>query len=422
MNNWRDKLPVKLQKVRINFLMNEAFMGVYSAGKEIAFSLAVPTAGTDGNRVLYNEGQFDKWSPNEKDGVHWHEMMHLVLEHPLKLAERPDFYKNRQQANVAMDIIINYAGLQQRKIFPKDGILPNNWEAGPDDYAKIAKMSLAQAYEYLSKTCHCEEEEPNPLGKPSLPDPNEMGEVYPWKPEPEEGNDTGVGVTEKSAELQKPTPEQLKQKSAENKQEIASALASAKLAGLMDGGMEKIVNEILHPKLKWDSLLTKEIARTSKSNYTWFPPNRRFIHQDIYLPSMTGQSLGNSVWITDTSGSVDLHTTGGIEGALVNGYRTHEGKCTVLSADTKVNHVQEITHETAHKFKGHWVGGGGTNYRGAFRWIRENMSRQKIDFCIYATDGYCSRFPDERPKFPVIWVIWDHDNFKPPFGKVIYVN
>ncbi|MCK4653767.1 MAG: hypothetical protein KAU01_04920 [Candidatus Cloacimonetes bacterium] len=37
---------------------------------------------------------------------------------------------------------------------------------------------------------------------------------------------------------------------------------------------------------------------------------------------------------------------------------------------------------------------------------------------IYFTDGYCDSFPDSLD-YPVLWILTDKTNFKPPFGEVI---
>ena len=68
---------------------------------------------------------------------------------------------------------------------------------------------------------HCDENEPNPEGKPELPDHEMDGDVIPWDPEGDgngEGDDDGDGSSgDKSEDEGKagkgPTPEQVQQRS-----------------------------------------------------------------------------------------------------------------------------------------------------------------------------------------------------------------
>ena len=101
------KIPEALQKVRIDFLLKEGFLGHFMSYRPDDFSDQVPSAGTDGNKTLWNPVWFDSLTSAEKEGVKRHETKHDLYEHSLRLSERPDFYTNRRQANVAMDVIIN---------------------------------------------------------------------------------------------------------------------------------------------------------------------------------------------------------------------------------------------------------------------------------------------------------------------------
>ena len=422
-----EETPQKLVKVRLNFLFDQPYLGAYMAQRPDVFSDKVPTAGTDSNRTHWNEPWFDSLTSAERDGVKEHEGWHDILEHPVRIAERPDFYTNKKQANVACDVIVNAKCLANRKVLPKDGILPETWPYGVDDFYKISEMTLPQAYLYIGNNFHCDQDQPNPQGLPPLPDHDMDSDVLPWEPEGDGQGDDGdssdnkCGDAKSGQQSNQPTPEQIEEKLAENRKLLSQALQAGKLAGNIPAELEKQITEMLNPKLKWTKMLTNMIARSSKTNYSFFPSNRRFIHKRMHLPSLVGQSLGRGIWITDTSGSVDEHTTNEIDAELKGMYSTHEGECTIISADTCVQNVEHMNHNNAKRFKPTWKGGGGTNYRGAFRWIQENI-KGKVDFCIYATDGHCESFPKEKPNFPVYWVLWDQVSFNPPFGKVIYVN
>ena len=84
---------------------------------------------------------------------------------------------------------------------------------------------------------------------------------------------------------------------------IAKAMQVAKQAGKMPGGMEVFLEELLQPKLDWRNMLRQFVITTAKSDFSWQRPNRRHIHDDLYMPSLTGESLGQIVFLIDVSGS-----------------------------------------------------------------------------------------------------------------------
>jgi len=457
--------PPELQKTRIHFLMNEPFLGMLSCNTELKWREDIKTACTNGDYIAFNQEYHDYLLFREREGVFAHETLHIMFEHHLVFAST-DWMDNHDVFNVAADVIINKVCLDNGYKLPENGILPHNWPFGVDDFFKIAKMNIYEAYKYVASKFKkrppddgegepCEDGEDGTGGqgkspsdksedddKPELPDHRATGEVEPWQPEGDddgdegdgddgdedgkgsgegEGEEEGDGDGDGKGKGRAPTKEEIENKSEETKKRIAQALASAKLQGKMPGGLERIVEDILKPKLKWSFLLMRDVAQTSRSTYTWYPPNRRFIHQDLYLPRMTGQSIGHGLYIGDTSGSMDVPTMGEITSELNGLFSTHAGTCTVISCDAEVQNVQEFNSQKL-PFEPDWKGGGGTNYRPAFRWVDENMKGKRIDFAIYATDGWCDRFPDKAPKYPVFWVVWDYSDFKPPFGKVIYVD
>ena len=67
-------------------------------------------------------------------------------------------------------------------------------------------------------------------------------------------------------------------------------------------------------------------------------------------------------------------------------------------------------------------GGGGTDFRVIFEYIRENCSMELPACIVIFTDGDGS-FPDESEALgvPVLWVI-NNIRFTPPWGKVTRVT
>jgi predicted metal-dependent peptidase len=61
-------------------------------------------------------------------------------------------------------------------------------------------------------------------------------------------------------------------------------------------------------------------------------------------------------------------------------------------------------------------GRGGTDFRPAFDWVRDNASDARV--LIYLTDGW-GEFPKEVPDIPTLWLSWDLAESGYPFGQVV---
>lgn len=103
------------------------------------------------------------------------------------------------------------------------------------------------------------------------------------------------------------TPEE--QKAAEEKLQgaIEDALRQgAFLVGKMGGEVPRGLGELLEPKVDWKQQLADFIQETCQGSdeATWRRPNRRFLHDDMYLPSTHSEAIGKLVFGIDTSGSI----------------------------------------------------------------------------------------------------------------------
>jgi len=70
-------------------------------------------------------------------------------------------------------------------------------------------------------------------------------------------------------------------------------------------------------------------------------------------------------------------------------------------------------------------GGGGTDFRPPFEWVKKNIDG-KPTCMIYFTDMACSRFPED-PGYPTIWVqtetMYSGSHWgDPPFGELIKMD
>ena len=100
--------------------------------------------------------------------------------------------------------------------------------------------------------------------------------------------------------------------------------------------------------------------------------------------------------------------------ALVRAEVTGGGKLLVV-ADAKVHHVEHGAAIDRLLLQGRVRGGGGTDHRPVFDWVREH-GRQP-DLFIGLTDLF-TRFPNTRPHYPVLWVA-PESHGRAPWGRIL---
>lgn len=203
---------------------------------------------------------------------------------------------------------------------------------------------------------------------------------------------------------------------------IQSKLVVAKLGGTEAGMgspyLNRLIKDIIESKLNWRQILYAFIDQFSKNDYNWNRPCRRYIAQDLYLPSLYDEEIGQIVVVWDTSGSIDQDMLDSFN-AEMNAMKIAYGMdITALYVD------DEITDESVQVFSRYEmieckpVGGGGTDFRPPFKYLEDN---QIVPAClIYFTDGRCNKFPNETPDYPVLWV--GTLPFSPPFGEFILLT
>lgn len=202
------------------------------------------------------------------------------------------------------------------------------------------------------------------------------------------------------------------------------AKINSKRYGNLAGATACAVQELVEPKVDPKEILQKFIAMTAKNDFMWAPPNKKYIQQNIYLPSLRSEELGTVIITIDTSISIrqsDLDQFAAITSAILEAYQKIE--VIVLYCDTHVYEPQYFSHEDL-PIKLELKGRGGTDFRPPFAWIKEN-NIEPLCF-LYFTDLECDLFPKPDPYYPVMWVCTNSKESgwwtKPPFGEILFIE
>jgi len=368
-------------------------------GKDMAIFVdkdaGIPYAATDGFNLIINADTFFDWTLNEQIFVVCHEIMHCVFNHcaiGMQLQQRgkvtyPDGTEveyDHGQMNQAMDYVIN-AIISDSKIgtMPKIGCLDpaiaTSADNAMDTYRKIYQPG----------------------------NPGKEGFDKHLKP----GASTGMGPAQA---VQQRNPSAWAQA-------VKDGADAARAMGRLPANLDRVLTEILEPKVDWASQIVALFARkVGSGTYDWRRPDRRLITRDVYAPGRSGFGAGDVVVAVDTSGSIGAKEIAmffaEMSGILED---VKPKRMFVMWCDAVVHRVDELEDGgdlVALRAK-KAPGGGGTSFVPVFdEIVKLGIEPEAL---VYLTDGM-GTFPKQAPRYPVIW-----GNIYPaakyPFGDVVDV-
>jgi predicted metal-dependent peptidase len=366
-------LTRRLSKAKTGLILEHPFIGSIAINMPFILSEDIPTAATNGKYVKFNPQFIADQTDEELKFLVAHEVMHPMLEHNFRRGGR-----DQRKWNRAADYVINELLVQ-------------------DSVGKMPQGGLQNTSIY------------NAGGGTS------DGIYNILEDEPEGGDGgyaDGTGPFD-DCEDAEGSPAEQAQAQAEMKIQVAQAAQAAKMMGKMTGNMARLVDEVLSPKVDWRDVLRQFIVKARTDERTWARPNRRFISQGMYMPSKSGEMMGELLFAVDCSGSIDQHTLNQFAAEI----KTVKDDCLptrihVVYFDSEVSHSESYAPEDDLDIKAH--GGGGTAFSPVFRYAEEHSIEPVA--CVFLTDLYCYDFGD-APDYPVLWVSNGDD--KAPFGEVV---
>ena len=369
----------KISKAMTDLVLDHPFFSSLALRLKVVETEACPTGYVNGHEIGYNPKWIEPMPVPQIRGFIAHEVMHLAMCHQTRIGERDHGWWN-----IAGDMAIN-------------GILSKAGFELPDTQCLDSKYDNMSAEEIYSKIYDGNDKG----GSGSNSDPGGCGSV----------------------QKKQGSPNDLKQEEQEWKSATISAMNAAKSQGNVPGELLRMVEEMKRPKLDWREMLREFVETSAKNDYNWKVPNRRYSQQRIILPSLLSKELGTAVIAVDTSGSVsqgELDQFAGEISSILEEYQ--DITVQVLYCDTRVAKTEEFhSSDLPIQLKIH--GGGGTDFRPPFTWVKKNLETPTC--LIYFTDLECRSFPKD-PGYPTIWV-WTKTHSgrsygTPPFGQVISMD
>lgn len=190
------------------------------------------------------------------------------------------------------------------------------------------------------------------------------------------------------------------------------ATEMAKRQSALPTGMERLGKKVIAPSTDWRFLLYAAINRHMRNDYAFMPPNKKFLHLGVALPSLRSDTLSLCVAV-DSSGSINEELLGAFLSEFESIMQSFPAvKIELLIADAKVH--GHYTFQSSQPMKYAIKGGGGTDFRPVFDYIEANLPMTSM--LLYFTDGD-GQFPKKAPYYEVLWAL--SRKAKIPFGRTI---
>lgn len=334
---------------------------------------SIPTLATNGKIIKYNPEFINSLSLKETVFGLAHEVLHCLFLHCIRRGDREP-----GRWNVATDYVINDMLVSERVGTPIKDILLDR--------------SLAQAANGVAEKLYAML--PEDTGKDNAP--GEAGSSL-------DSVEDGAGDAAGEAELE-----------AQWKIKGIQAANAAKAAGTLTAGQRKLVDQISKPRVDWKQVLRRFLTTPIKHHATYSKPKRRFMCEDIILPSLTGERMGSIVVAVDCSGSTfddaTLKAFASEIAAIVED--VCPTKVEVIYFDTEV--ARHDTFECGEPVGFVPTGGGGTAFSPVFEYIEKNDLSPVA--CVVLTDLYCDDY-GPCPEYPVLWVSTGKQGA--PWGEIV---
>lgn len=324
---------------------------------------SVPTAGTDGLRIVINPDFFDRLSVEERMFLLLHETLHVCLKHTQRKQGR-----DHRLWNVAADYVINLSLENYGLKTPSGGLIDH----------KYAGMTSEAVYEQLVREGNQQEPDYDDLMPPSPDQSQEIDDVL-------------------------------------KRAETASRMGGHSLEDL-PAELRQHIQEMNEPKLNWRVILQRFMYETSRDDYSFRKPNRKFFPK-YYLPSLHSEGLSRVDFIVDTSGSIDDEQFNQFISEVDKVLKQFMPKSIGFTQFDTQYHGTQMIDRFSDVTKLEFRGGGGTCIRSTMEAVKDFPTKCLIVF----TDGWMNTdFID--PGIPTVWAVYGGCDFKPPFGKVIHFD
>jgi len=419
----KEKILEDFRRARIYLLRYHPFfsyLAMYLKPKVISeeeskkLGIDVIAVAKDGTLAL-NE-KFCEYSVKEQAGMLAHEIMHLVFEHPKRFLELLKSKKEGCQYiyNLAGDVTVDNVVLRSLPL-PESEVVRLDLEKNTATVQiggmkivinNIDKKTTEEIYEEIMKDIP-----EDMLKKVKVPTEFLFGKDEGDADSDRKEGGTGTEISSISGKGKKEL----------NWKDLAiEAYTQAKLRGDVPAGLERLVEDLVKPKINWRTVLRRYFSQLIPYDYTYSKPHKKSEAVGVYIPAIKKEGMELAVAI-DTSGSISEEDLRDFVSEMAGIVQQCNATVWAIICDCEVysvNKVRNISELKNIKIKG----GGGTSHIPVFEELKKNPKLKNVKVLVALTDGY-TEVPKRPPQgLTTFWVISrDGIKEKMPFGVTVFM-
>mgnify|MGYP003635638618 FL=1 len=410
----KDTADTIMSRARTRLVSSHPFFGNASMKLKLIEDSSIDTMCTDGKVIRYNPDFVEDQIMLHNVGVLAHEVMHVTNGHMLRRGTR-----NHKLFNVACDYAINPILVKGGFELPEGVLLDDAYE----------NMSAEEIYNILIDQYEDQEDDDDsgsgnsPEGQPDTSDSDDSGsgsgsDSDEESDEDSDGSGSGSGnplddwvqdtfgdqigevEDQKNADGSELNESEKQREIQDLNVSNAQSEMRAKSSGRGGGGFATELKGSQEEGTDWETLLLSICQDSISEEFTYNRPNRRYIAEDIYMPSRDKSDVRCAVIGLDTSYSVENKMLNLFKGGLTRIFEdVGFDKIYVIDFTDRVERVTE--YDRGDEFDMSDRFGGGTHFASVTDWIEEEGINPSC--LIYLTDGY-GRAPIQ-PDYPVVWCL-----------------
>ena len=380
-----------IRRGRTRLLSRRPFYGHLACSLKLREDAQLSTMSTDSVHLYYNADFASSLSKPQMEAAIAHEVTHVYLKHVFRMAKITgrdmDYWP---LAAIAADMAINPT-LKEAGFELIDGaVYPDKefWNDSLEAHYKRLKKSAKKIT--VNCTGGCSGVKPMVGENGKIPSPAEVSRL-----EEELGT------------------------------RIMNAAKFARAAGKLPADIERLIQELRASKVAWFDVVRRFMQTITKNDYRMLPPNRRYIHAGLYLPSLRSEAVSDVLLIADGSGStcqVFPQFISEMASVLID---VRPERLHAMVWDTRCTWMKEFdcyseeSHQSLAAMQAEMGAGGGTVFTECFDWF-EKQTGTRPNVAIVLTDMELFGEWPADPGYPVIWVATT--DIIGPYGETIKIE
>jgi predicted metal-dependent peptidase len=383
MVNISSDFLTKLEKIRVQFLFDHPFLSVLALSLPMEYRTNEHEAfETNGVTIYIDQTLCKSFTDEELKYVYAHTLLHILLKHPFRMNNRDHGTWNRSSDIVINLLLSDFERVGQR---PEHEVM----------LEKFRDKSVEEVYNILYEE-------------------NEDGEGTPDEENPkEEKLDLIENEGDSSAVME------------DIDALIVQAMGAASKQGNIPSSFLEVIKEVIRPKIDLETLLHTYMTESFFDKQINFShPNRRFIHQGIYLPGYKHERNRLTLYIAlDRSMSISKDTFSKFLGIIDSVLRmSSDFVVSVIPFDESVDVNKIVTYDAGQtrptlSFE---KGNGGTLFEPVVEYLKKHSEMEAT--LMVLSDGLFKI--EKAPELSTLFLVSEKKNMKKleAFGDVFYFD